>query len=553
MKQPPSSKDREKKRLSRDLVHMRRWLTTMPLSAGGHERNYQYIHDFSLVMAHLGCAANSRVLELGSGSCWAGEWMARLGFRVVSLDISHDMLKVGRERIEAHGRAFPSTVVSATFVAGDGEQLPFGDRSFDAVFCLNALHHIPSIATALAEVHRVLKDGGRLVLMEPGEGHSRSAESQREMEELGTLEQDILLGPLTEWATAAGFGTIRLIPSLNPKLDLPLTTRWGKPRPLWTAMLRPGFLRRELLRWNRRHVGVCLAKGHAAAHAGRLKGEIVSISLPTTIHPREMIRVEAVARNSGSAPWQCWKSFLDEKPLNQGEGGYVALGLKCQYGHMEVDTNFGRGHFLRDVQPGEELAVACLAKAPPKPGEYTLKADLVQEGVAWFEDLGGSPVTRTFRVQGSPVIHMPDSRLPERLSANIWLTSEDLAGDGRVRLTIRNSGDTLWLCRPTDEPGIPSYGRGFVRLGVQMLDAKRNVIDLNFQRVTLPHDLRPEEEVSLSFVVYVRESLPGTALVKFDMVNEEICWFESRGSSPLIVPLPQNADEPPAGQAPQEE
>jgi SAM-dependent methyltransferase len=59
------------------------------------------------------------------------------------------------------------------FVEGDAEALPFGNGSFDVAICECALCTFPDKATAVAEMRRVLRPGGRLVLSDVVADHSR--------------------------------------------------------------------------------------------------------------------------------------------------------------------------------------------------------------------------------------------------------------------------------------------------------------------------------------------------------------------------------------------
>ena len=71
------------------------------------------------------------------------------------------MLAVGRER--AIQRGLDDAV---TFVDANAESLPFPDRSFDAVSIAFGIRNVPRIDVALAEMHRVLKLGGRFLCLE---------------------------------------------------------------------------------------------------------------------------------------------------------------------------------------------------------------------------------------------------------------------------------------------------------------------------------------------------------------------------------------------------
>lgn len=111
-----------------------------------------------------------RVVELsqvGLGSstldvaCGTGDLIEHLmasGARVVGVDVSAGMLAV------AERRGFVGRLVRA-----DGLELPIASASIDALTCAFALRNVVSIPTLLAEARRVLRPGGRLVLLEVAE------------------------------------------------------------------------------------------------------------------------------------------------------------------------------------------------------------------------------------------------------------------------------------------------------------------------------------------------------------------------------------------------
>lgn len=80
--------------------------------------------------------------------------------RVIGCDFCHPMLVIGNEKIAERqaGRA--------TLAEGDALHLPFGDQSFDAVTNAFGLRNLESVETGLAEIHRVLKPGGRAAILE---------------------------------------------------------------------------------------------------------------------------------------------------------------------------------------------------------------------------------------------------------------------------------------------------------------------------------------------------------------------------------------------------
>jgi SAM-dependent methyltransferase len=111
----------------------------------------------------LGPVAGRAVLDFGCGHAMAAVVLARRGAHVIAFDLSHGYLAEARRRAEANG-------VRIRFVQADGHRLPFADASFDAIWGNAILHHL-DLATAAAEVRRVLRPGGTAVFCEPWGGN----------------------------------------------------------------------------------------------------------------------------------------------------------------------------------------------------------------------------------------------------------------------------------------------------------------------------------------------------------------------------------------------
>jgi demethylmenaquinone methyltransferase/2-methoxy-6-polyprenyl-1,4-benzoquinol methylase len=99
--------------------------------------------------------SGERVLDVACGTGTSSYALARAGATVVALDFSPGMIEEGRRRHP-----------SIEFVEGDAEKLPFGDDEFDAVTVSFGLRNVEHPKMALAEMYRVLKPGGRLVVCE---------------------------------------------------------------------------------------------------------------------------------------------------------------------------------------------------------------------------------------------------------------------------------------------------------------------------------------------------------------------------------------------------
>lgn len=100
-------------------------------------------------------------LDVAGGTGDIAFRIARAGAAVVVADINASMVSVGRDR--AIDRNIEGSLV---WSVGDAERLPFADKSFDAVTVAFGLRNMTDIPAALAEMHRVLKIGGRFLCLE---------------------------------------------------------------------------------------------------------------------------------------------------------------------------------------------------------------------------------------------------------------------------------------------------------------------------------------------------------------------------------------------------
>lgn len=114
---------------------------------------------WKVVLARLLPPAPSKTLEVGAGTGVMSLLLAELGHTVTATDISKGMLNEARRKASQRGLEIAFEIV-------DAELLPFGEGSFDAVFGRHILWTLPHPERALSEWYRVLKSGGRLVLVD---------------------------------------------------------------------------------------------------------------------------------------------------------------------------------------------------------------------------------------------------------------------------------------------------------------------------------------------------------------------------------------------------
>lgn len=113
---------------------------------------------FSRRLHEYGGFAGRRVLDVGCGNGYVLERYAREGARTVGVDLTETAVELCRKRFALAG-------LPGEFLVANAEALPFEDGSFDCVCSMGVLHHTPDTACAVAEIRRVLRRGGRLIVM----------------------------------------------------------------------------------------------------------------------------------------------------------------------------------------------------------------------------------------------------------------------------------------------------------------------------------------------------------------------------------------------------
>ncbi len=114
----------------------------------------------------IGAGPGDRVLDLAAGTGTSALSFTATGADCVACDFSLGMLRAGQSRLAQRGTGRNPVAGSVGLVAGDALRLPFRDAAFDAVTISFGLRNVARPAAALAEMRRVTRPGGRLVVCE---------------------------------------------------------------------------------------------------------------------------------------------------------------------------------------------------------------------------------------------------------------------------------------------------------------------------------------------------------------------------------------------------
>lgn len=154
-------------------------------------------------------------------ACGTGDWLAAAkerGAAISGVDIASRAVALAHRRLP-----------SGCFAEATADALPFGRDSFDVVTCLGALEHFPDKKTALSEMHRVLRQHGRLLVLVPNAGFlTRRMGLFRGTEQVAIREDVLSLDSWTGLFEEAGFV---------------VEERWRDLHVLsWSWILRKGWL-----------------------------------------------------------------------------------------------------------------------------------------------------------------------------------------------------------------------------------------------------------------------------------------------------------------------
>ena len=139
------------------------------------------------------------LLDIGTGTGRMLELFARQADGAIGVDRSSEMLRLARVKLDSAG------IAGASLRQGDMYSLPLGDRSVDSILLHQVLHYAQAPGTAIAEAARVLRPGGRLLVIDF---------AQHEREELRNQDAHLRLGfaddAMRGWFAASGLAMDRI-------------------------------------------------------------------------------------------------------------------------------------------------------------------------------------------------------------------------------------------------------------------------------------------------------------------------------------------------------
>lgn len=243
-----------------------------------------------------------------------------------------------------------------------------------------------------------------------------------------------------------------------------------------------------------------------------LRVQWVSRSVPATIRAGERVSASVVARNTGSRTWRS----------GPPETGQVRLGYHWLTADGREIEGVTRGTLPSDVAPGQQVQIEnVMIQAPPEPGRYRLRIDMVSEFEAWFRQVGGQPLLLDVTVEPrGPALAF------EWLA--IEIAREMHAGQSITgRVTVKNTGTETWIARTADGVGVTRFGYHWRTTEGQPVEGGWRDI-----RTALPNDVKPGERVIIRDVEIAAPAAAGTYRLDLGLVKEGVAWFPSPTPNP---------------------
>jgi 2-polyprenyl-3-methyl-5-hydroxy-6-metoxy-1,4-benzoquinol methylase/glycosyltransferase involved in cell wall biosynthesis len=355
---------------------------------GMDEETHRHFCDFANIAATLSLPAGSRILDVGCGSGWLSEYFARLGYDVKGIDISPDLIEMSHERV----RRVPydvdhETTMRCSFAVHDVESGPLLEK-FDAIICYDSLHHFEDENAVMKNLSAMLHVGGVLFVLE-GERPPVGSETEEEllgvMTHYGTLESPFDYAHLRRILDENGFVVIGDYASVNGLFER--ETIVDDRLPLKDVALNYHYLSCKKVAENARASSVADSR-----RPGLLRARIgVLESTRLALEPGEQLELELEIENEGDTLWLAGR---------ETRMGVVmpAVRIFDEQGSL-VREFHGQPPLPRAVAPGESVKIRINHAVPHRVGRYTMKIDLVDQHICWFEAVGSKALVVEFEVK----------------------------------------------------------------------------------------------------------------------------------------------------------
>lgn len=340
-----------------------RWLRTKPFNAPPIYELPRCLHTFAHIVERLNLPLRAQVLDVGCGPGWMSEYLARCGYWVTGIDVSPDMVRIARERVDAiEGPVGEGIEPQAEFHAMHVREMPWRSR-FDAAILYDTMHHFDDELETLQIIRSTLVPGGLLYLDEgvrPEPGSEGEQTLVEEMRAFGTLESPFDPEYLAAIVEEAGFVHLQRFLVVDELIDL--------------ARSKEAF-DRLAKRARRPDTNTLVAQNPAGSGQEGFAARIEIHEGPREL-PDELVVTLAVS-NIGTAFWP-------GSPTFPYPAGTISVGPYLLKEGRRVELP--RTALPRSVAAGGVAGVEVRLPRAALGDSREVAIDLVREGIAWFSE-----------------------------------------------------------------------------------------------------------------------------------------------------------------------
>ena len=358
------------------------------LGEGMDAETHRHFCDFANIAAALALPAGGSILDVGCGSGWLSEYFARLGYKVLGIDISEDLIQMARERVErVPYNVDHETSLQCSFLKHDIESTPLRQK-FDAIICYDALHHFEDERAVFAHLAAMLNIGGLLFILEgqkPSAGSATEDELREVMRNYGTLESPFSDDYLRSLLNEHGFAIVGDYVSVNGLFEREMLE--GDRLPLTTLATDYHYFTCKKV-----SDGASASTVPDSRTPGLLRARFSLRSTPPKqIPPGALLTIPLVIQNTGDTLWLAGQTVRE---------GVVMPAVRVFMDDGTLISEFhGQPRLPSAVAPGEIVEVRIDYVVPQAPGSYLITVDLVDQHRCWFEDHGSEPFVCRFEVE----------------------------------------------------------------------------------------------------------------------------------------------------------
>lgn len=350
----------------------------------------RHFYDFANMAVALALRADAKILDVGCGPGWLTEYFARLGYDMTGIDISDGLIQVARERLEGLPyQVDHETPLHCRFITHDIEAEPLEEK-FDAIICYDALHHFADEKNVFRHLAAMLEVGSVLFIIEghkPPSGSPTEIELRGFMEKYGILESPFSSDYLRALIDHYGFAIVSDYVSVNGLFERKMITSDQGDLSLPLRSLDTDYHYITCMKVNERGPGRSVPDSR---NPGALRARIVARTTPPeTVTAGKKFKLPVTFINIGDTLWLTGQTVRN---------GLVMPGVKITDENESLALENHGPLLPRAVAPGRSLTLDLLINAPARPGTYTVKVDLVDQNVCWFEEKGSEPLVFVIRV-----------------------------------------------------------------------------------------------------------------------------------------------------------